>query len=52
MVTFLEYIKTVNTDRNVFAENLMTRKGYLKFEGKYYDKDIQLTITWKDLGIC
>lgn len=30
----------------------MDRKGKLKFEGKYYDKYIELNIAWKDLLIC
>lgn len=37
---------------DIFVENLMTRKGYLRFEGKYYDKNIHLDISWKDLLIC
>lgn len=37
---------------DIFIENLMTRKGNLKFEGKYHDKYIQLTISWHNLLIC
>lgn len=38
--------------QDVFIENLMDRKGKLKFEGRYYDKYIELNISWKDLLIC